>query len=79
VNRSTTHARVVIPDARSAIRNPGDRRAACLPLGSGFAATRRPGMTKLVWSFIKSARYQRICVVDCSISSAAVITRAFIS
>jgi hypothetical protein len=26
----------VIPDARSAIRNPGDRKAVCLPLGSGL-------------------------------------------
>ncbi len=37
----------VIPDARSAIRDPGDRRARCLrPLGSGFRCA-RPGMTEM--------------------------------
>ena len=30
-----------------AIRNPGDRMGLRLPLGSGFDAMRRPGMTEL--------------------------------
>ena len=32
----------VIPDAQSAIRDPGDRRALHLPLGSGFSAIAEP-------------------------------------
>ena len=41
---------LVIPDARSAIRNPGGHKAVLLPLGSGLNASHCPGMTKkLEW------------------------------
>ncbi len=39
---------LVIPDTRSAIRNPGDQRAVSWPLGSGFNAAHCPGMTEEV-------------------------------